>query len=78
MSLPFGNVVLDDSGRPLVFVSAGMGITPMAGMPSHLVTAGSSLPILLLHADSDESSFALRHQVLADVQALPNASVHTW
>ena len=78
MSLPFGNVVLDDSGRPLVFISAGMGISPMAGMLSHLVTAGSSLPVLLLHADSKETSFALRRQVLSDVLALPNASVHVW
>ena len=42
MSLPFGDVVLDDSGRPLVFASAGIGITPMAGMLSHLVAAGST------------------------------------
>jgi nitric oxide dioxygenase len=78
MSLPFGNVVLDDSGRPLVFISAGMGISPMAGMLSHLVTAHSHLPVLLLHADSQESSVPLRHQVLADVRALPNASMHVW
>ncbi|MGJ7440358.1 FAD-binding oxidoreductase [Aquipuribacter sp. MA13-6] len=78
LSVPFGNVVLDDSGRPLVFISAGMGISPMAGMLSHLVSAGSSLPILLLHADSDEGSFALRDQVLADVQELQDASVHVW
>ena len=31
MSLPYGDVVLDDSGRPVVFVSAGIGVTPMAG-----------------------------------------------
>lgn len=78
MSLPFGNVVLDDSGHPLVFLSAGMGISPMAGMLSHLVAAGSSLPVLLLHADSDESSFALRRQILADVGALPHAQLHVW
>jgi len=77
MSLPFGDVVLDDS-RPVVFASAGIGITPMAGMLSHLVAAGSHLPITLLHADADETSFALRRQVLADIQALPGASVHVW
>ena len=71
MSLPFGDVVLDDSGRPVVFASAGIGITPMAGMLSHLATAGSHLPITLLHADVDEESFALRQQVLDDVRALP-------
>jgi len=78
MSLPFGDVVLDDSGRPVVFASAGIGITPMAGMLSHLTAAGSQLPITLLHADLDEQSFALRHQVLADLQALPGAGAHVW
>jgi nitric oxide dioxygenase len=78
LSLPFGDVVLDDSGRPVVFASAGIGITPMAGMLSHLTTAGSHLPITLLHADVDEASFALRHQVLDDLRALPEGTAHVW
>jgi nitric oxide dioxygenase len=78
MSLPFGDVVLDDSGRPVVFVSAGIGVTPMAGMLSHLVAAGSHLQILLLHADVDEASFALRHQIVEDVRALPGSRVYAW
>jgi len=78
MSLPFGDVVLDDSGHPVVFASAGIGITPMAGMLSHLATAGSHLPITLLHADVDEASFALRHQVLEDARFLPGATAHVW
>jgi nitric oxide dioxygenase len=77
MSLPFGDVVLDDS-RPVVFASAGVGITPMAGMLSHLAAARSTLPITLLHADLDEASFALRRQVLDDVRFLPGASAHVW
>jgi nitric oxide dioxygenase len=78
MSLPFGDVVLDDSGRPVVFASAGIGVTPMAGMLSHLVAAGSRLPITLLHADADEASFALRGQVFDDLRALPGATAHVW
>jgi nitric oxide dioxygenase len=78
LSLPYGDVVLDDAGRPVVFTSAGIGIAPMAGMLSHLVAAGSGLPITLLHADLDERSFALRRQVVSDVLALPNASLHLW
>lgn len=77
LSLPFGDVVLDDS-RPVVFASAGIGITPMAGMLSHLAAAGSHLPITLLHADLDEASFALREQVLGDVRFLPNATAQIW
>jgi nitric oxide dioxygenase len=78
LSLPYGDVVLDDAGRPAVFASAGMGIAPMAGMLSHLVAAGSGLPITLLHADVDEASFALRRQVVTDVLASRHASLHLW
>jgi nitric oxide dioxygenase len=78
LSLPFGDVVLDDSGHPVVFVSAGIGISPMAGMLSHLVAAGSHLQIMMLHADLNEWSFALRLQVLNDIRALPNASIYVW
>ena len=78
MSLPYGDVVLDDAGRPVVFASAGIGIAPMAGMLSHLVTAVSGLSITVLHADADESAFALRRQVVNDVLALRNASLHVW
>jgi nitric oxide dioxygenase len=77
MSLPFGDVVLDDS-RPVVFASAGIGITPMAGMLSHLAAARSRLPIMLLHADATENSFALRRQVLADVRSVPGGTAHVW
>jgi len=78
LSLPFGDVVLDDSGRPVVFASAGIGIAPMAGMLSHLAAAGSGLPITVLHADVDEASFALRDQVAGDVSRLRNAGMHVW
>ncbi|SEL95640.1 nitric oxide dioxygenase [Blastococcus sp. DSM 46786] len=78
LSVPFGDVVLDDSGRPVVFASAGIGITPMAGMLSHLAHAGSGLDVRLWHADVDEASWALREQVVGDVHKLPNASVHVW
>jgi nitric oxide dioxygenase len=78
MSLPFGDVVLDDSGRPVVFVSAGIGVTPMAGMVSHLAQAGSRLPITVLHADVDDAHFALRDQLLYDVRCLPGATLHVW
>ena len=78
LSLPFGDVVLDDSGRPVVFASAGIGITPMAGMLSHLVAAGSRLDVRLWHADLDEPSWALREQVLADLQKLAGGQLHVW
>jgi nitric oxide dioxygenase len=79
ISVPFGALVLDDySGRPMVFISAGIGVTPMAGMLSHLAAAGSHLSIMLLHADHSENAFALRGQIRDDIAALPNASIYVW
>jgi len=78
LSVPYGDVVLDDSGRPVVFASAGIGISPMAGMLSHLVAADSGLSVTLLHADLDEGSFPLRRQVVNDVLALQNARMYLW
>src|SRR3978361_1648638 len=51
LSAPFGDVVLEYTDRPLVLASAGIGITPMAGMLSHLVNGGTRRQILFLHAD---------------------------
>jgi nitric oxide dioxygenase len=79
LSVPSGAVALDDyTARPIVFMSAGIGITPMAGMLSHLVKAGSRLPVMLLHADLNEDRFALRRQVLGDIGALTGASLYIW
>jgi len=78
LSAPFGDVVLNYSDRPLVLASAGIGITPMAGMLSHLVKSGSQRKVMFLHADDSPGSFALRNQVTADLAALPDATLNSW
>src|SRR3954469_23291450 len=78
MSVPYGDVVLDDSGRPVVFASAGIGVTPMAGMVSHLVAAGSRLDVTVLHADAEETAFPLRRQIVDDLAHLPKSHLYLW
>ncbi|WP_345151315.1 globin domain-containing protein [Arthrobacter ginkgonis] len=78
LSAPFGDVVLEYSDRPVVFASAGIGITPMAGMLSHLVKSGSTRKVRLLHADDAPGTFALRRQVEEDLARLPHASMDVW
>lgn len=78
LSAPFGDVVLEYTDRPVVMASAGIGITPMAGMLSHLVKAGSQRQVMLLHADDSPESFALRRQVSEDIGRLAEASLHSW
>jgi len=78
LSAPFGDVVLEYTDRPVVLASAGIGVTPMAGMLSHLVKSGSQRKVLFLHAGESPASFALRKQVTADLAALPDASLTSW
>ncbi|AOT02353.1 globin domain-containing protein [Arthrobacter sp. U41] len=78
LSAPFGDVVMEYTDRPLILASAGIGITPMAGMLSHLVKSGSQRQVMMLHADDSESSFPLRGQVREDLAALPDGSLKTW
>ena len=67
MSLPFGDVVLDDSGGPWCSPAPASGSPRWRACSPTWPTAGSHLPITVLHADVDEASFALRQQVLDDV-----------
>jgi nitric oxide dioxygenase len=78
LSAPFGDVVLEYTDRPLVLASAGIGITPMAGMLSHLVKSASQRKVVFLHADDSAETFALRDQVTADLLKMPDASMATW
>ncbi|MFG3260364.1 globin domain-containing protein [Streptomyces sp. NPDC048172] len=78
LSAPFGDVVLDDSHRPLVLVSAGIGCTPMVGMLEHLAALGSARPVTVLHADASPLTHALRadtHRLLGE---LPGARAAFW
>ena len=78
LSAPFGDVVLAFSDRPIVLASAGIGVTPMAGMLSHLVKSGSKRTVAVLHADNSADTFALRRQIKDDLAAMPDASLTTW
>lgn len=78
LSAPFGDVVLKFTDRPIVFASAGIGVTPMAGMLSHLVASGSQRKVAMLHADNSVDTFALRRQIQDDLRTMPDASLNTW
>ncbi|MBX0301555.1 hemin transporter [Cryobacterium sp. 1639] len=78
LSAPFGDVVLKSTDRPVVIASAGIGVTPMAGMLSHLVKTGSQRKVTMLHADNSADTFALRRQIREDLSSLSDASLITW
>ena len=78
LSAPFGDVVLDESHRPLVLVSAGIGCTPMVGMLEHLADLGSARPVTVLHADASPLSHALRADTHRLIDELPGARAAFW
>ena len=78
LSVPSGDVVLEYTDRPLVLASAGIGVTPMAGMLSHLVKDGSQRSVRFLHADTSPETFALREQIAGDLGRLQDGSLTAW
>lgn len=77
-TLPAGELVLDDSPRPVVLISQGIGSTPMVGMLSALAEEGSSRPVTVWHADASESAHAQREEMTTLVGKLPHASMETF
>ncbi|MFJ3336119.1 globin domain-containing protein [Streptomyces sp. NPDC086766] len=78
LSAPFGDVVLTDSDRPLLLVSAGIGCTPMVGMLEQLAATGSARPVRVLHADRSPADHALRADTHRLVGELPDATAWFW
>ncbi|MDO5626918.1 MAG: globin domain-containing protein [Mobilicoccus sp.] len=78
-SIPCGDVVLDeDSTDPLVLVSAGVGITPMAAIIDDLAARGSSRPVILAHADVSAATHPMYDAVKAGADTLQTAGSHLW
>ncbi|MEU1232271.1 globin domain-containing protein [Streptomyces sp. NPDC005828] len=78
VSLPFGDLLLDQGEGPLLFASAGIGITPMLAMLEHLATASPHRPVTVVHADRSPADHAHRLELAALTGRLPNASLHVW
>ncbi|MGW4842000.1 globin domain-containing protein [Nocardia brasiliensis] len=79
ITLPFGDFTLDPAAdTPVVLISAGVGITPMAGILAHLAANAPDRPVIVLHADRSAAAHPLRERVRALCDGLRNVSLHTW
>ncbi|EKT4468776.1 2Fe-2S iron-sulfur cluster binding domain-containing protein [Pseudomonas putida] len=73
---PSGTFVLDeDSSRPVLLFSGGVGLTPMVSMLHRLATR-STRPVYFLHACENGSVHALREEVLALAAKRAGIQVH--
>ncbi len=83
VTLPFGDLVLDQAGvgadtAPVVLCSAGIGITPMLGMLAQLAADSDPRRVLVLHADRTPDQHVLAGEVAGESSLLADAEVHTW
>ncbi|GAA2657764.1 globin domain-containing protein [Paractinoplanes durhamensis] len=66
LSQPYGDLALPAGGdRPLLLVSAGVGITPMASILDHVARTRPGREVTVVHADRS----AARHPLRADITA---------
>ncbi|WP_035855018.1 globin domain-containing protein [Cryptosporangium arvum] len=78
LSRPFGDLVLRDDDSPLVLVSAGVGITPMASMLDHVARSRPSREVVAVHADRSPDRHALRTELAASGARLRSFRSLTW
>ena len=64
---PFGrfSYVLHPDERDLVFIAAGIGITPLMGMLRHMRDTKAAVPVLLLYANKDEGEICFKKELAA-------------
>ncbi|HTV44828.1 MAG TPA: SRPBCC family protein [Stellaceae bacterium] len=78
---PRGKFTLDPaSGRPVVLVSAGVGITPMIAMASHIVEdgrrTGKFRPLWFVHGATNGRAHAFARQIRELAAAHPAMTLH--
>ncbi|GHI97588.1 globin domain-containing protein [Streptomyces olivaceus] len=78
VSAPFGDLALAEQDGPLLLASAGIGVTPMLAMLDHLVAAGATRPVTVVHADRRPADHAHRQEQRDLIRALPDARLHLW
>jgi nitric oxide dioxygenase len=79
VTIPFGDLPDPETGhRPLVLVSAGIGITPMVGILEHLVAVAPATSVTVWHADRSAATHPLKERQRELVAALPDATLEVW
>jgi ferredoxin-NADP reductase/MOSC domain-containing protein YiiM len=74
VAAPRGTFLLDESERPVLLISAGIGATPVLAMLQVLAAARSERTVWWLHGARSGSDHAFAAEARQLVAALPNAS----
>ncbi|MEV7548267.1 globin domain-containing protein [Amycolatopsis sp. NPDC089917] len=75
---PAGETTLDTGDGPVLLVSAGIGITPMAAMLDHLARTQPTRRIVLAHADRSPAHHAFRRECAQTATGLGEVDELYW
>lgn len=78
LSQPCGDMVLEDSDGPLVLVSAGIGITPIAAIVDDLSRRQPDRTVRIFHADTSHENHALYKNLRRQVEWMSDAKAQNW
>ncbi|MFB6851025.1 MOSC domain-containing protein [Streptomyces sp. NPDC056341] len=75
---PRGTFVLEGGTRPIVLLSAGIGVTPVLAMLHQLAATRDPRPIWWIHTAHDRTHHAFAEETKALLAQLPNAHKHIY
>ena len=78
VAAPRGQFTLDDTAKPVVLVSAGVGVTPVLAMLHALHDSGSTREIWWLHGTRNGAEHAFAREAGSMLAAMPNAHSRVW
>jgi ferredoxin-NADP reductase/MOSC domain-containing protein YiiM/ferredoxin len=78
VAAPRGQFTLDDGAKPVVLVSAGVGVTPVLAMLYALHNSRSTRDIWWLHGARNRAEHAFAHETRSLLATLPNARSRVW
>jgi ferredoxin-NADP reductase/MOSC domain-containing protein YiiM len=73
VAAPRGDFYLTDGSKPVVLISAGIGVTPVLAMLHTLSSARSTREIWWLHTTRNRETHAFAAEVTALIESLPHA-----
>ncbi|MEU4692663.1 FAD-binding oxidoreductase [Actinoplanes sp. NPDC023714] len=78
VSQPFGDLTLQPGDSPLLLVSAGVGITPMAAILEHVARTQPAREVVAAHAERRPERHALRADMIANGNRLRSFQALHW